>query len=256
MRNIDCRNVRRQIEEAGTADLLSSAVHVHLQSCSACESLARQQTNLHAILSSLETVEAPGDFGFRVKARLAAERQAGSSFGAGNFSFGYRAVAVSMVLFIVAAAFVFVSFRSGVEPTVVKQVTSNPEPASNAGVATPDSKAIAPDVVATKETEAGVTEAVAVERTPKRHDVKSNKGSRIGTRDFSSTQAAVLKGSNELAEGQPAFPINASYQSLKVSVDDARGSSRTISLPTVSFGSQRTLSQNAQPLLASARGAW
>ena len=53
------------------------------------------------------------------------------------------------------------------------------------------------------------------------------------------------EGDGQLAESYPtaAFPINASYQSHSVSVDNGRGTSRTISLPSVSFGSQRTLSQ-------------
>ncbi len=253
MRTMDCRNVRREIEAAGNSDLLGPAVHAHLQSCAACESLSRQQNNLQAILSSLETVEAPGDFGFRVRARLAAERQAASPTEFGNFSFGVRSAAVSMVLFLVAAAFVFVSFRSRVNPTVVPQeIASNPVPPSNNGVAATE-KVVVP--APAKETAISGIEstAVASDRGSKGREGRAIKANRVGTRDFSSTQASV----KHLDEGDSAaFPINASYQSLKVSVNDAHGSSRTISLPTVSFGSQRTLSQNAAPLMASARGVW
>jgi len=78
---------------------------------------------------------------------------------------------------------------------------------------------------------------------------------RLKTRDLSSTAATVLRPTDAMAEnGSSVFPIGASYQSLKVSLDDGRGSSRTISLPSVSFGSQRVLAQ--APLLASARSAW
>ena len=78
------------------------------------------------------------------------------------------------------------------------------------------------------------------------------------SQDLGQSQAQVLKPFNEGFETYPtaAFPINASYQSLKVSVDDGRGASRTISLPAVSFGSQQALSQTASPLMASARGVW
>ena len=37
------------------------------------------------------------------------------------------------------------------------------------------------------------------------------------------------------------FPVDASQQSLKVSLFDGRGNPRTISLPTVTFGSQRVV---------------
>jgi hypothetical protein len=77
------------------------------------------------------------------------------------------------------------------------------------------------------------------------------------TRDLSSTPAPVLR-RDQLAEVYPAsaFPIDAGYQSLKVSLDDGRGTSRTISLPSVSFGSQRYLSQSSSPIVASARDTW
>ena len=69
MRNMNCRNIRREIEEAGSAGFLSAAALSHLESCTACQTLSRQQTNLQTILSSLGTVEAPGDFDFRLRAR-------------------------------------------------------------------------------------------------------------------------------------------------------------------------------------------
>jgi hypothetical protein len=36
-----------------------------------------------------------------------------------------------------------------------------------------------------------------------------------------------------------AFSLDASLDSFKVSLDDGRGNARTISVPTISFGSQR-----------------
>jgi hypothetical protein len=49
------------------------------------------------------------------------------------------------------------------------------------------------------------------------------------------------------------FPIDASLQSLKFSLDDGRGNARTISVPTISFGSQRVL-QNANQFAP--KGVW
>jgi hypothetical protein len=37
------------------------------------------------------------------------------------------------------------------------------------------------------------------------------------------------------------FPIDASLQSLRLSIDDGQGNARTILVPTISFGSQRVL---------------
>jgi hypothetical protein len=73
---------------------------------------------------------------------------------------------------------------------------------------------------------------------------------------MASTPARVIRPDELVAAGHSVFPIEASPQALKVSLDNGRGSSKTVSVPGVSFGSQRVLTQNASPLLASSRGAW
>jgi len=75
MRNMNCRNVRHEIEEAASRDLLSSEVNHHLSNCVACKTLFREQTRLQELVASLGTVEAPGDFDFRLRARLAGEKR-------------------------------------------------------------------------------------------------------------------------------------------------------------------------------------
>src|SRR6185503_3342234 len=78
---------------------------------------------------------------------------------------------------------------------------------------------------------------------------------RIKATDLSVTAAPVFR-PGETVMGSSVFPLGTSYQSLKVSVDDGRGSKRTISLPTVSFGSSRALAQNPAPIMASTRDSW
>jgi hypothetical protein len=73
---------------------------------------------------------------------------------------------------------------------------------------------------------------------------------------MASTAAKVLRPNEMVAAGHSVFPIDASTQALKVSLDNGRGSSKTISVPGVSFGSQRVATQSQSSLLASSRGAW
>ncbi len=275
MRNINCRNIRREIEETAPGDLLSASVNNHMLSCVACETFSREQAKLQELVSSLGTVEAPGDFDFRLRARLANEKRGpAQSFMLGDFSFGLRAAALAAVLILIGSAFVFVSFKTRSDnPATAGVPTTAPQPASKQQGTDPIKSR---EVSGTGETEVAsgphANEGNAVEanlgspgsQTPKRRgfrqtELASFRGTnRVGTRDLSSTQAAVIKGYDQVLDTYPttAFPINGSYQSMKVSVDDGRGTSRTISLPSVSFGSQRTLSQGASPLMASARGAW
>ena len=267
MRTMSCRNVRQEIEEAAPGKWLSSNVNNHVLNCVACQTLLREQTKLRELVSSLGTVEAPSDFDYRLRARLAEERhRTARPFTLGNFSFGIAPVAVVSVLLVIGFALTFVSLKTRFNSAGSEGV-ANVVP--NAGASSP----VAPKV------NSGGTEVPKVE---KKQEVVANRGrkpdrpaqrlhnglrpttltslrntNRQSTRDSASTSAAMLK-RDQLAGVYPssAFPINGGYQSLRVSVDDGRGSSRTISLPSVSFGSQRSLSQGASPLMASARGAW
>src|ERR1043166_1762630 len=265
MRNANCQNIRREIEEAGSAELLGSSAIAHIQGCPACETLSRQHTKLQRIISGLGTVEAPGDFDFRLRARLAGEKRGASASRFSGFSLGLRTVAVgAMLLLLIGAVFVFLNLRN--QP--LAPVASNPEApkvtrndpvkagAPSGAIGGPDQAVTLP----AKDNVNGNDKIVRpVLRTPRNRDLNNElatyRGNRFATQDSGSTQATSLRPDGE-SYPTAAFPINASYQSLKVSVDDGRGTSRTISVPTVSFGSDRSISQNPSPLMVPVRGSW
>jgi hypothetical protein len=260
--------VRSEIEEAAPGKWLSAEVNNHVVSCVACETLLREQTSLRGLVSSLGTVQAPGDFDFRLRARLAEEKRARDrSFGPASFSFGLGSAAAVTLLILIGSGLMFVSLRNRPDSptTSVATTTGNAQPAAQ--------PTTSPDTVATVNpqtangSEAGNGNIAGVKtNSTKASDRPRNKRyeltrsevavrqDRQGTRDSSSTTANVIKRDQLYASS--AFPIDAGYQSLKVSVDAGRGVSRTISLPAVSFGSQSALSQGTSPLMASARGAW
>lgn len=273
MKSMNCRNVRSEIEEAAAGNLLSPTVNEHLMSCVACETLLREQTSLRALVASLGTVEAPGDFDFRLRARLAGEKRGlAQPFALGSFSFGFRSAIVATLLLLVGSALMFVSFKTRSGDSL------SPGVATNKPKVAPDQTEVTTKHVETVATEgapgsqpgdgsivkAGVSSpAGTASPSPRRRGLSRPELAglrdlnRQRTRDLSSSPAPVLK-RDQLAEVYPAaaFSLAGGYQSLKVSLDDGHGISRTISLPTVSFGSQRSLSQGASPLMASARGAW
>lgn len=267
MSNINCRTIRREIEEARSGNFLSAAARSHLEVCAACDTLSRQQIKLRAILSNLDTVEAPADFDYRLRSRLAAEKHVRARIQPfGNLSFGFGSAAAVAVVLLLGSAFIFFSFKVRPDNTVAGSNSgiTNPVPAAAGQVSptatdpiTAGSVQIAQAAIDNKSGKAD--KGRPVRRIPKTFDTGRevagiSKGKRFGTVDQTQTGAQVER----LGENYPtaAFPINASYHSLEVSVDDARGASRTISLPSVSFGSQRTLSQTPSPLIASARDTW
>lgn len=253
MRTMNCRNVRRGIEEAGPGDLLSISVAEHMRNCPECVRFSEEDVKLREIVSSLGMVEAPADFEFRLRARLAGEkRDFANYFSLGGLSVGFRTVAFAGLLLLFASALLLVSMRSQRDTSLT---ASDATPAATKPAVDQQSDqpavALAPN---TPDTQATPVQKPGTEKRTAGIALAGNRGS-VKTRDMGSVPARVLRPSDLTARASD-FPIEARSQALKVSLDDGSGSSRTISLPAVSFGSQRAVSQSTSPLIASARGSW
>jgi hypothetical protein len=247
MRTMNCQKVRRVIEATDRGDFLDVAAAEHIKGCPACEKLNDQHLELRNITANLGTVEAPADFDFRLRARLARANAQEVRPGFGRLTFGLRSAALASLLVVFGGAMLIANLRTSSENPVQNTVQN---PAHNPVVEKPiadEARAAATPFQPTLGSPGLTTPAVSRDRIPASR--------RAGTRDMASGRAPVVR-PNELTARASDFPIDASSQPVKVSLDDGRGSSRTISVPTVSFGSQRVLSQSNSPLVASARGAW
>jgi hypothetical protein len=259
MRTMNCGNVRREVEEAPPGGFLSSPATEHLSNCPECVTFRDEQTRLREIMSGLGTVKAPDDFDFRLRARLAGEKSGSvSRFSLTNLSFGVRSAALATMLLVVGATLFFVSLRSS-RDTSPSASLQTPSTTTNAPLAETTSQGNQSSVAEVRPDSAVSTVAATNAPRPKSPGRSSAIASardtgRTRTRDMSAAQARVLN--SDLNARASDFEIQGSRQPLKMSLDDGRGSSRTISLPSVSFGSQRVLSQNTLPLVASARGSW
>jgi len=261
MNRIDCSHVRREIEEAANGEILAAPARDHLRSCAACSNFGKEQQQLKEMVASLGGVEAPADFDFRLQARLAASRSSRRGSFTGN-GFGMRSVAFASLVLLLGFVVVLMNMRSpgtGLAPVAqapavengAKQVTQ----AEGTTGATSDAVATAPNRDVTP---AFVQEGNMVAKPGKRASSSAPqlvaRTGRVKATDLSASAAPVFHPQTEL--GSSMFPLGTSYQSLKVSVDDGRGSSRTISLPTVSFGSSRVLARNPAPTMISTRDSW
>jgi hypothetical protein len=260
MRTMNCGNVRREIEEASPGGFLSSLAAVHLSNCPECVTFRDQQTRLREIMSSLGTVNAPDDFDFRLRARLAGEKPGSvARFPLTNLSFGFRFAALATMLLMFGATLLLVNMRSSRE-TSPSATLQTPGTTANAPLAVASTEAASQSSVAEVGRDSALSPAAATNVPRPKSPVRSSAlasardTGRTRTKDMSAAQARVLNSDSKSRASD--FEIQGSRQPLKMSLDDGRGSSRTISLPSVSFGSQRVLSQNTSPLVASARGSW
>ena len=196
------------------------------------------------MVGGLGTVAAPPDFDFRLRARLANDS---SSTGFHYWPFARRGLAVAAVLIVLATGMMVIRNIMSQPPEVI---TAKDQPVV---VPQPAPKPVeSPKPVANPEE----FSATVLDNSPQR--IKNERPAPtapknrrpVATIDSSFEGAGRINGS---VAASTAFAIDASLQSLKVSLDDGRGNARTISVPTITFGSQRVLQSGNQ---FAPKGVW
>ena len=66
-----CRHLKNEIEAAETSADLSREAKSHLEICSGCRTVVERHVKLRLMIQGLDRVDAPGDFEFRLRARMA-----------------------------------------------------------------------------------------------------------------------------------------------------------------------------------------
>ena len=232
MRKNNCKLIRRELDELMLGETWSSAATEHLHECVSCREFHEQQTKLRQIVGSLGTVEAPADFDFRLRARLAND---GSSAPSVYWAFAKRGLAVAAMVIVFAMGAIVVR-------NLMNQPATTDNVAKQAEVQPPVKPDQAPPVVKEPSTSEPAVASVGNNASVA---IKKNRSTQIdykkrpmASTDFSSRGAEVMR-VGEASGMSTAFPIDASLQPFKVSLADGRGNARTISVPTISFGSER-----------------
>lgn len=258
---VNCKNVCREIEEANYGDALTASTMAHLAGCGNCHRFYDERRKLRQLVASLEPVAAPADFDMRVRSRLASSQngaRASSLFA--NLTFGWPTLALASLVLVIGVTLALKVLNSSGNNNVAVQDESK------SAVQSPKQEAPSPvgnDVVTKAGSRAGEPEAGGIQR-PKQSKKKSasvaslRNGRRLATQEFSSSATPVVKKEEALAsiESSPVFQIEASPQPLRLSLDYSSGVSRTISVPSLSFGSERVLTGNGSLVKSSSKGSW
>ena len=247
MRDKRCEPVRRELDELTLNEDFSGATAEHLQTCFECRDFQRQQTKLRQIVGSLGTVDAPADFDFRLRARLAADSQT-PSFRFWSFTVKGLATAAVLVVFGVGALVVWQrAVHEKQAPIVAEAPRQVEEPGLRVEPGRREAQSFSVDASGVTH---GTTPTVAQDTRPSRRIQRAPIAGK-SKRTFSVMELSS-EGAKVFNKGT-TFPIETSLQSVKVSLDDGLGNARTISFPTVSFGSQRVLTPATQ---FAPKGAW
>lgn len=272
----NCKVIRAEIEERGGAGAwLSRAAAEHLEACAGCLGFMNERESLRRLVGGLGRVEAPADFEFRLRARMAAAKEKrGARFAAFRLAPGLAALAAAVLVASTAAAYYFnrtaptadqtTSHQTTVQPQQAAQ-TSSPASTDTTGATTKDAgdavgggdgRAVAPSP-------SNVERAAAVVGPPRRERrrpaarvateprAEAAKAQPAGTLEFGLSTSPVVTGSNVKLE-VPAGP-------LRVVVRDERGTARRLPMRTVSFGAQNPVGKRRETTtttVADGGGVW
>jgi hypothetical protein len=236
MREKKCETVRHELEELMLNDECSMYVTQHMRECGDCREFHQKQTKLRQIVGSLGTVEAPPDFDFRLRARLANEsNNAGLHVRFMQWSFASKGFAVATMMLLFAGVVVYVrTIVNNPVQEIVEQRAKPPQPA--------------PKPVE-NETRFDSAESVVTSNyvsQPVRNERRRSLSRKPALATFEPASSRPPSFSDEHRHSA-IFSIDASssLEPFQVSLDDGRGNERTISVPTITFGSNRFL-QNAK----------
>lgn len=239
MRKNNCGVVRQELDELTLDETCSASAAAHLRECAECREFHQQQIRLRQIVGSLGTVSAPADFDFRLRARLAND-----SGSAAFYSFVRRGFALATVLLVFATGAFLVRNVLDRPETGNGVVTTTQQPAVPEPPKPDETIRTVPDNAGQLLVGTGPEKRPQTIRNERPSSTAASKPKRsLVAQDFSFTPAEVIK-AQEAESAFEAFPLDASLDSFKVSLDDGRGNARTISVPTVSFGSQRMQTGN------------
>ena len=260
---VNCKNVCREIEEANHGEALTASTMEHLAGCGNCHRFYDERRKLRQLVASLEPVEAPADFDMQVRSRLASSQngaRAGSLFA--NFSLGWPTLALAGLVLVIGVTLAFKVLNSPGNNSVAVQDES--KPAVQSPKEAPVS--VGNELVTNAGPRAVEHEAGGSTQRPKQPKKRSQlssvaslrNGRRLATQEFSSSATPVVKKEEAIAsnESSPVFQIEASPQPLRLSLDYSSGVSRTISVPSLSFGSERVLTGNGSLVKSSSKGSW
>ena len=250
MNRKECRSTRREIEQSELNQRLTDQALAHMESCLPCREFHDERVRLRELVGSLEPVVAPGDFDVRLRARIAAERQrtARRSFFT-KFAVGTPAIAVVALLVMVVGAIVWFAQRGGNQPSAV---ASGPTSArEQTGPVSPPSSTSTGLETASTGTDTSRDLTAAAPRGGDRNPFRTAGGRSMASRGaVGPANDLSLTGAEMIRQGEVS--LSAPVKPLVVSMQDDRGTKRKISLPPVSFGSQR-LVDNRFPVSSNSR---
>jgi hypothetical protein len=232
-----CRTVRKEIETADDRAALMLGAQSHLDACAECSILFAENGRVRQLVSELERVEAPGDFDFRLRARIASMTGSPSGRRWPRFSLPLTAGLVATCVSVMFG----ISF-------VVSSYTRQPSTEDIAATAQPSLPVASPiDVIETSKDTTATTEQStpsdhgAAVRAPNKANHRAGQRAsvlRVASRGRTQSEAIDFGFRGNQVFSGPNVGLKVSAEPLSVVVRDENGVARRLVMRPVSFGAQ------------------
>jgi hypothetical protein len=267
----DCKAYLLEVGEAAEGGVLSRDARAHIESCRVCGDTLRERESLRRLVGSLRKVEAPADFEFRLRARMAATKSAGrrGPFGGLRMLYAFAPVAAAACFLIISASLYLrtatrTSHVAAPSGAVVER-TQNSRDVQSPAAPVP---VVSETHGLTSNSANGESHATIASRTqPVSHMTRGGvralrealprsdgmRAASSNTLVASLNSAQVINGRTwKISVGMPAEP-------LRMVVRDERGAERVVPMRTVSFGSQELIAREGartRTAVAEDEGVW
>lgn len=280
---MDCKRCRVEIEEAGRDAPPGAGVESHLAACALCRAFRAERASLRGLVAGLARVDAPNDFEFRLRARLAAE-------GAGRARGGWRTyfpraawVALAGCLLLAVGVALRPSRTTTTTPAVA-DINSQPSPVATTGAGGQQAATVAGGKQS--DTNPPAAPVVPVETTLSsdgvevakaggddvgrsvvnvRHGDRRRRRQTILPRNVAAEIASGVGAAGRFEEharsviGGTVIPLQVSAEErpLQVTFKDMQGASRVVRVEPVAFGSREPNVAGARVVNATHKqGVW
>jgi len=260
----ECKSYQTEIEDPTLG--LSERTRAHVESCGACGEALRAGDSLGRILRGLERVEAPADFEFRLRARIATRRG-----GRGRFHLsrlvplnGYATTAAAAFCVLALSAWLYLLPGNMLAPPEARKVVA---PVKDANSSNQDSSE--PAYGPASKPGDGVADLTTPTQPSRRANSVKSRGvaSKLvkeatrfdeGRKTLESNSLAVSS-AQIISTGTLRIPLSASAEPLRVVLRYEQGNAYVVPMRTVSFGSQELLTRDVAGARSSAKneeGVW
>lgn len=258
---MDCKACRNEIELSPTGEQMRAraAALAHMQRCARCRDFGAERRALLELVSSLEGINAPHDFEWRLRARLNADKRHHKDRPRLRLGFAPNTQAIALAASFALLIGVAVIFKQRsnealvVRPAgeLVKVSADNKVKTSNdETVIVPEAK----DTYTSGKSKINNTSYMTISRvraaSPTRAAASDAKGTPAASSVMAAASGSTARSHDFSSSAAPvvtlfAVPVKDTSQHLKLLLDEGNGTTRTVRLQNVTFGAQSIVERTA-----------